>query len=229
MQPPALFKRRQVWLPTFFGFCVIAIVLTIVTFFVLRNVATFLALNRPVSGKYLIVEGWVDRVSLLRALRIYHKGKYQALITTGGPVLGIDKPDYKTHAESAAAFIRKQGFDNSLLSVVPAPASAQDRTFLSAVMVREWFVANKIGLVSMDVFSDGVHARRTYLLYKMAFSDQVKIGIISAPPNGFKLRQWWKTSLGARTVFSELLGFVRAKYFFYPGEYGSHQEKWGIY
>ncbi len=229
MQPPALFKQRQVWLPTFFGFCVIAVVLTIFTFFVLRNVAIFLAVNKPVSGKYLIVEGWVERVSLLRALKIYQKGEYQGLITTGGPVLGIDKPDYKTHAESAAAFIRKQGFDSSQLSVVPAPASAQDRTFLSAVMVREWFVANKKSLVSIDVFSDGVHARRTRLLYKMAFSDQVQIGIISAPPNGFKLQQWWKTSIGARTVLSELLGFVRAKYFFSPGESGSHQEKWGIY
>ncbi|MEE9338911.1 MAG: hypothetical protein V3U87_12605 [Methylococcaceae bacterium] len=229
MQPPALFKERQVWLPTFFGFCVIAVVLTIFSFFVIRNVAAFLAENKPIAGRYLVVEGWVDPISLLHALNIYKKGNYEALITTGGPIIGQLKSDYKTHAESAAAFIRTLGFDNSQLNVVPAPASAQNRTFLSAVMVREWFAANQKGLVSMDVFSDHVHARRTHLLYKMAFSDQVKIGIISAPPNGFKLRQWWKTSIGARVVFSELLGFVRAKYFFYPGELGSHQEKWGIY
>lgn len=229
MQTPALFKQRQVWLPTFFGFCVIAVVLTMFSFFIIRNVATFLAENKPIAGRYLVVEGWVDQISLLRALKMYKKGSYEALITTGGPILGQPKSDYKTHAESAAAFIRKQGFDNSQLNVVPAPASAQNRTFLSAVMVREWLAANKNGLVSIDVFSDSVHARRTQLLYKMAFSDQVQIGIISAPPNGFKLRQWWKTSIGARTVLSEFLGFVRAKYFFYPGEYGSHQEKWGIY
>lgn len=229
MHTPTLFKQRQIWLPTLFGFCVIAVVLTMFSFFVIRNVATFLAVNKPIAGRYLVVEGWVDQISLLHALKIYKKGSYKALITTGGPIIGQLKSDYKTHAESAAAFIRKQGFDKSQLNVVPAPASAQNRTFLSAVMVREWFVANENGLVSMDVFSDNVHARRSHLLYKMAFSDQVQIGIISAPPNGFKLRQWWKTSLGARTVFSELLGFVRAKYFFYPGEHGSHQEKWGIY
>lgn len=222
MQIPALFKPRLIWLPSFFGLFVIAIFLMFFSFFVLKNIATFLSVNNPVSGQYLVVEGWIDQHSLLQAIQVYNKGNYQKLITTGGPDYKKVKPKFKTFAESAAHFIREQGVDSSKLVIIPTPASKQDRTYLSAIMVKKWLTDNKMPSVSIDIFTSTVHSRRSHLLYKMAFAEKVKIGIIPSSPRKYTLQEWWKTSVGAKTVLTELFGLAWAKFFFYPSKQNSY-------
>lgn len=81
----------------------------------------------------------------------------------------------------------------------------------------------------IDVFSEGVHARRTLELYKMAFAKKIKIGIMAGKPQEYLLEFWWRTSAGAKTTITEAVGLMWVTCCFYPGEYGSLQERWGIY
>ena len=229
MTMPSLFKRRQVLMPTLFGFVVIVLVMATLSLAILKNMALFLAYTAPVQGQYLVVEGWIGEPALLEALTIYKTGKYQFLVTTGGPDNRHIDALHKTFAEQSAAFIRDQGFDDTKLIVIATPASAQNRTFLSAVMVRDWLTENVATTSDLDVFSGDVHARRTHKLYKMAFADNTKIGIIAAQANGFDLQYWWRTSEGAKSVLAELIGLIWITCCFEPGKYGSHQEKWGVY
>lgn len=111
---------------------------------------------------------------------------------------------------------------------VAAPASAQDRTFLSAVKVRQWFEQENIAPTSIDVFSANVHARRSRELYSVAFGQATDIGIIAAHPDNFDLALWWQTSAGAKKVLAELSGWVWVRCCFEPGEKYSHQELWGL-
>jgi len=80
----------------------------------------------------------------------------------------------------------------------------------------------------MDIYTQGVHARRTYTLYKMAFRDIDKIGIYASQSESYDLKTWWKTSEGAKSVVTEVVGMLWVKCCFKPGEQGSHQEKWGL-
>lgn len=229
MKNNLFFKCRQVWLPTFLGSILIIVVSLLIIMLALKNLAMFLAYDDPVEGRYLVVEGWVGKSALLEAINTFKTGQYQYVITTGGSENWRNDVEFESYAKEAATFLVKSGLDKSKLIILPTPDSAQDRTFLSAVIVREWFEKNSISVNSLDVFSGDVHARRTHVLYKMAFGNDIKIGIIAAEPDGFELQYWWKKSSGAKSVVTELVGLLWVKCCFFPGKYGSHQEKWGIY
>ena len=121
----------------------------------------------------------------------------------------------------------QRGLPGIAVSAVPAPASNQDRTFLTAVIVREWLTRSEPAVDALDVLSSGVHSRRSWALYRLAFGSQVRIGIFAARPTRYDPDAWWKTSAGAKTVLSEALGWFWTEVFFRPGAPGSHQEKWG--
>jgi hypothetical protein len=216
-------------LPTLWGLIIIGLILGSLITFSFNRLALFLAPNKPVHGQYLVVEGWIGEHALLEAIDTFKQGQYQLLITTGGPDSLDINPQYDNHADKAAAFILSQGFDANKLSVAPAPTSAQNRTFLSAVKVRNWFRDNDITPESFDIFSSGVHARRTHQLYQMAFYDNTKIGIIPAKTDRYQLKTWWQSSDGIKSVLTELIGVAYINCCFDPGELGSHQELWGLY
>jgi len=70
----------------------------------------------------------------------------------------------------------KNGIKQPDITSLPTPDSAQNRTFLSAVIVRDWLIKQKNTIQYIDVVSEGVHARRTLTLYKMAFANKRDIG-----------------------------------------------------
>jgi hypothetical protein len=226
---PALFKQRLVTLPTLWGLILIGLIVGSILSFSFSQLAFFLAPNKPIHGQYLVVEGWIGEHALLEAIEIYQHGPYQLLITTGGPETRELNPQYASYAEKAAAFLLTQGFDAKQLAVAPAPASAQNRTFLSAVKVRHWFRDHNITPSAFDIFSSGVHARRTHQLYQMAFYDDTHIGIIPAKTDRYQLNTWWQSSEGMKSVLTEFIGVVYTFCCFDPGPPHSHQELWGVY
>lgn len=224
----ALFRKRLVCFPTLWGGLLIIVVLTASSVFLIRQLATILAPTEPVSDRtYLVVEGWQDEDSLLAALALFNAENYRYMITTGGPNTRFLNPVHASYAEQAGAFMLQQGLDPEKLIMIPTPESAQERTYLSAVMVRDWLELKGAGLSELNVHTSDVHARRTRSLYQAAFPD-VRIGIYAAAPHRFQLDKWWKTSDGAKTVITELIGNVWVACCFYPGEPGSHYEKWAI-
>ncbi|MFT7235567.1 MAG: hypothetical protein ACI9QV_001148 [Methylophagaceae bacterium] len=194
-----------------------------------QHLGHFLAKNQPTQGQYLIVEGWIDEQALLDAKALFDLGQYKVLITSGGPITNTIKPDYPSYADKAAAFLVSQGFDPHKLRAAPAPASAQNRTYLSAVKVRQWFEQHAVKPASFDILSSGVHARRTQKLYQIAFNDSTKIGIIAIRSEQYPLDHWWQSSDGIKSVLTEIVGLGYTFCCFDPGKVGSHQELWGIY
>jgi len=71
-----------------------------------------------------------------------------------------------------------------------------------------------------------VHARRSWLVYRMAFGDGVEVGVLSARPTGYDLQRWWTTSTGVKTVIGEALSLAWTKCCFWPAPKGSHEERW---
>lgn len=194
----------------------------------MRQLAVILAPTAPVPDRtYLVVEGWQDETSLLSAFALFKAEGYHYMITTGGPNLQLLSATHRSYAEQAGEFLLKQGLPQDQLIVIPAPESAQERTYLSAVMVRDWLAIKGSELTELNVHTSHVHARRTRRLYQRAFSG-AKIGIYAAVPQNFELNRWWRTSDGAKAVITELIGNVWVACCFQPGEAGSYYEKWAV-
>lgn len=227
MIPVPLFRRRQIWLPTFAGWLFLLLVLAATGFLLAHKLYAFLAPNQPVGARILVVEGWLAPEELDQAIVAFSKGKYERIVTTGGPVSGWPglSPD-SDYATLAADYLAQHGIKSEQITVVPAPKSAQERTFLSAVMLRESAKKQGIALEAVDLFSAGAHARRSRLLFQMALGQEVQVGVLTARPENYDSAAWWRSSAGVEQIFFQSFGYVWVKCCFWPGPPGSGKEMW---
>jgi uncharacterized SAM-binding protein YcdF (DUF218 family) len=223
----ALVRRRQVWLPTLWGWLALVVLCAVSGLLVLRGLYPFLALTRPVSAQLLVVEGWMPADQLDQALELWRAGGYEHVITTGGPINEF-VPEPQSYAERARDYLVSHGVPAAAIVAVPAPPSAQERSFLNAVMLRDWLAHSELRADALNVVSSGVHCRRSWLLHQMAFGPKYQVGIIAAAPRGYDPAAWWRTSLGAKDVLGEAISWLWTELFFHPGAPGSQEEKWGV-
>jgi hypothetical protein len=223
-------KRRQIWLPTFAGWLMLIALAGAACVLTGSLIHPFLAPNDAAPGaRLLVVEGWLDKEELDQAVAVFKKGQYERIVTTGGPIERFSDLSTSTnYADLAANYLKRHGLDNIDVTAIAAPASAQDRTFLSAVRLRNWMKNNGVMGNSLDVFSGGTHGRRTKMLYRLAFGPNVSIGILSARVKGYEERRWWRTSVGVKSVLSETIGVAWTACCFYPPAPDSHEELWAV-
>lgn len=221
-------RRREAWLPTVWGWLLLFAFSASALLVFGRFVNRWLSVDEPAHGaKTLVVEGWMGTGDLDNALRTFRQGGYQRLLTTGGPTYDWPDPNgFPSYADRAADYLRRKGVSADRLIAVPAPASAQDRTFLSAVMVREWAARTGTHLDAIDVFSVGAHTRRSRMVYRLAFGPSVAVGAIPAQPATFDADRWWTTSAGVKAVMGETLSIAWTACCFWPPKPGSHEERW---
>lgn len=220
-----LFKQRKIWLPTASGLLLLLLIGVVIGYVLSANLYSYLAQNEPVGARVLVVEGWMAPGELDQAILAFNTGKYQRIVTTGGPIIRwyrmTTASDYATQA---AEYLGQHGIRPELISAVPSPESRRERTFLSAVTFRDSAPRLGITLDAVDVFSVGPHARRSRLLYQMALGQKARVGIFSARPNDFDPEAWWRTSSGVEQMIFQASGFVWVKCCFWPGPRGSKDE-----
>ncbi len=228
MAIPRLFRRREVPVPTLAGWLLLLALAAASGFAFVRSLYPLLAPNAPIGQGLLVVEGWAGGSAFDDAAARFRRGGYSQIVTTGGP-LDPDEPFASdgTWAEHAARELRERGIPETSMQAVVAPNSERDRTFLSAVMVRDWIAARGKPVASLDVISLGPHGRRSRQLYRRAFGNDVEIGIVSAPPREYDPPHWWRSSEGTKTVITEATGLAWTLCCFHPGLRGSEEERWG--
>jgi len=222
---PSMFRRRQIWVPTWWGALVLVVVLASAAFVALRNLANFLAVDAPATARdgrgarTLVVEGWLDEDALDAAIALIARGRYERVVASGGPIESWrESQAWPTYAERAADYLRRHGVTSIPVVAVPAPEAAQDRTFISATVVRDWLRREAGAVDAVDLFSGSVHARRSRLVFAMAFGPQVDVGIFAAPPRRYSLETWWTTSEGAKAVLNEAIALAWTACCFSPRE-----------
>jgi hypothetical protein len=227
MKRITLFRPRQIWMPTFFGWLFLLVIAFAICLFVMHNIYAFLAQNEPIGARVLAVEGWLTPEELDQAAQAFKKGGYERLVTTGGPISGWhESSKHGSYAQVAADYLTQQGIPRNVIIAVPTPASAQERTFLSAVVLRE--SAHKLGVTldRIDLFSSGAHSRRSRLLFQIAFGQKARIGILSARPADYNPDVWWRSSSGVESMVFQSIALLWVKCCFWPGPPGSQQELW---
>lgn len=230
---PSLFRRREVWLPTGWGLLLGLLILAGSAVLLARVAYGFFAVDEPLpplGGKptpVLVVEGWIDEEALAQAAAVVRGGGYTRVIVSGGPI----DDSFSRHtnfAERAAEVLSPQLPAGLRIDAVPSPRTAQDRSYASAVWVRDWAQREGVAMDRFDVITHGIHARRTRLVYRMAFGPNAAVGVHSTTPRQFDAQHWWRSSAAFKAQIGEALSLAYTHCCFWPAPRGSHEERWAV-
>ena len=214
------FVRKERWGLSWWGWLIVLAGVILAFFAFLLRVYPFLAVTHRLDTNVLVVEGWIHDYAIRAAVEEFRSKSYERAFTTGGPVEGAGGyiNDYNTAASVGADLLRKNGLPDESLQMVPSRVIDRDRTYGSAVALRNWFREHNLPVRSINVVTEDVHARRTRLLFEKALGNNVAVGIVAVPNPDYDARRWWRYSEGVKDVFAESVAYIYAQIFFHPSK-----------
>ena len=213
-----LLTQRPRWGLSMRGWLFLAALIVGTAATIFHTIYPFLAITARVPTELLAVEGWINDYAIRAARDEFNSGGYQRVVATGGPVHGISGyiNAYSTAASIGAHRLKREGIPAALVEMAPSRTSTRDRTFSSAVALRDWFHAHQIPVQAINIVTEDVHARRTRLLFQRAFGPGVTVGVIAVPNPDYNAARWWRYSEGVRDVLGETISYLYAQFFFFP-------------
>jgi uncharacterized SAM-binding protein YcdF (DUF218 family) len=213
-----LVTRRERWGLSWRGWLTGIAIFLLTAILWVFNVRPFLAPTERMDTKILVVEGWVHPFTINAAVKEFQTGHYETIYTTGGPVVGSGGyvNDFNTSASVGADLLLKAGMPENRVQMVPSRISGRDRTYSSALALREWFRAHGRAVTRFNVLTEDVHARRTQLLFQKAFGRETAVGIVSARDPDYDPAHWWRYSEGVREILGESIAYLYARFLFHP-------------
>jgi hypothetical protein len=211
-------RRKEARRLTLTGWLLVIVLIVFSSRYLLLHLGDYLTVNRQVNAKVLVIEGYLPDYALLQAMNAYRTGEYDYIVTTGIPFTnGMGFCAYLNYADLARSRLIQLGVDSMRVWSVPTHESFRDRTYASALALRQWMLLRNNQIPDFNLYSLGAHARRSWYLYRLAFRhDGNKIGVLSAPDLSYDSTRWWTSSKGFRTVPVEALGYFYVRFFFKP-------------
>ncbi len=208
---------RPRWSFTWPGWLLAVLLVVGAGFLFVLKVHDFLAVDAPVKTSVLVIEGWVPRYAVTNFVAQV-VNDYTDIYTTGGATLADRKSrsDADTYASVTKARLMRAGVPAAKLHVVPSWIVKRDRTYSSALALKEWCRTNNIQLTTINVVTLGPHARRSRLLHEKALGKEVKIGIIPLTNEEYDPDHWWRYSEGVKEVLSESAAYLYSRFLFSP-------------
>ena len=183
----------------------------------LFGVHPFLAVTSRGQAEVLVIEGWIPDYALLEGWKEFQRGHYTVLLTVGGPFIsGVDLDPDDDYADLAALKLKKYVGKDIPVQPVPSPGGKRDRTYASAVAVKNWLKAHHPTADSVTILTLGPHARRSRLIFEKAFGSQVPIGVVAIEDQEYEQARWWRYSEGIKEVISEGAAYLYVRLFFHP-------------
>src|SRR4029079_322623 len=215
-----VFNRKERWSLSGRGWLILVSPLLLVGVRALKGVYPFLAVTHRANANILVVEGWIHEYGVQAAVKEFRSNHYEHVFATGGPVVGSGGyiNDFYTSASVGADLLKKCGLPDQRVQMVPSRVMDRDRTYESAVALRNWFHDHNMTVSSIDVVTEDLHARRTRLLFQKALGDKVAVGVIAIPNPDYDAKRWWRYSAGLKEVVSEAAAYAYARLLFYPSE-----------
>jgi len=102
--------------------------------------------------------------------------------------------------------------------MVPSRVIGRDRTYSSAVALRDWLREHNLQVRAINILTEGAHARRTRLLFERALGPNVAVGVIAVPSPDFDAKRWWQYSEAVEEVVEQGVGYLYAISFFQAEE-----------
>jgi hypothetical protein len=209
--------RRQCLVPTLRGWVVLVLGFAALAIIGGRGAGTFLAVNNPVPGGVLVVEGWAPDYALDAAMAEFNRNHYDKLFVTGIPLdHGAPLSEYKNFAYLGEAVLLKLGLNTNSVQAVPTPAVRKDRTYAMATNLKHWLREHGMAPTKVNLITVGPHSRRSRLLFEKALGKGVTVGVVAIPSRDLDLAHWWRSSAGVRIVIGEALAYAYARLLFFP-------------
>lgn len=200
------------WGLTFQGWLWILFAIAVSGWLLLTRLEAFFSCSAPVEAEILVVEGWITDNGIIGAIDEFERSPYKLLITSGSNFgRGEYLSEYKDFAHLSEATLITLGFDPDKIQAIPTPLAKRDRTLISAFEIKKWLQKNQISPQGINVYTDNVHGRRSWLNYKKALEPEIKVGVISHPGQNYDPKNWWASSEGFKRVTSEIIAYIYTK------------------
>lgn len=212
------FRRKNCIRLTLLGWVTLLVFLIVIIRLSLSFIYPYLAINKPIKSKTLIIEGWVPTYAIKEAVKLYIDDHYERLIVTGIPIVNYEFiAPYRNTAEATILALRHYGISDTIyIANIPTNIFV-DRTYNTALATKLLFEENEWPN-DFNIYSLGVHSRRTKLMFRKAFGSDYNIGIIAPRDRTFLPDVWWKSSKGFRNVSNEFVATVFVSLFFQPNK-----------
>ncbi len=200
-----LAKKRTMLLPTWKGVLMVLVLLFGIVWLLLANVYPFLAIdNRLPKADVVIVEGWSNDKGVEAAVEELNAGRCE-FICTIGVALGRGAPlsEYKDFASLAAATVHKAGVPSEKIFVAPGGDQLRDRTYVSFVKGKA--ALRERAIKTINIVSEGPHARRSYMVASKVFGEDFDIGMVIIDPVDYDHKRWYTASAGVKAVLMEAM------------------------
>lgn len=214
----AVVKKKEKWVTTWFGNLLKLILLLLVVFIFMIRIYPFLAQQKSVQAKILVVEGFIPDYALEESMKIFQEGNYELMIITGKKRLkGSQLDQYENDGIYSKVTLVKMGFNENMIQVIALENDIKkDRTYASAKAVKKWITESGMDYKKLDLISISCHARRSRILFEKAFGKETEIGIIAIQNQTYNPKRWWRSSGGFKEVIIETIAWVYARFFFNP-------------
>ena len=127
----------------------------------------------------------------------------------------IERPLYhESLAEEKAWSLSRSGIDSNLIVPLKVPEARLFRTYTDAVAVSEWIRNTDLSNVSVNIFTEGNHARRSHTLYRYALPDSVKVGVVGTERSGFYQADRLDFAFGRLNTLRQLSAYIYTRVFF---------------
>jgi hypothetical protein len=202
-----LFQRKTIWWPTWAGWC--CIVLAPAVLFAAWWIwgESFLSHTHREVAEILVLEGWIGRESLPTVIEEFDRYGYKWLLVTGGLTGHVWSQNRESTTEYVRRELAKLRFPESKLLLAPSAEVDNQRTYAAAVAVRRKLETENLADGSINVISRGVHARRTFSVFRKVFRGSNKVGIIAWNPYA-GTGPWWRSSTRAKELLDETVSYA---------------------
>jgi len=170
----------------------------------------FLSVTSPVPAQILVVESWIWSKPAMSEVNQEFKRGYQLVICVGGPLRGGHGAGRPSAAELAKKRLVELGINERQILCLTQPDDGGLRTYNSAVAVRDWLRQERPEATSLNVFTLGVHARKSWVLFQKAFGPGYRVGIMAGTEKGYPVNTWWASRKGIHLVLRNTVGYLYA-------------------
>lgn len=215
-----LFVRRERWSLSVAGKLVVFLVFVLSGIFLMRGLYSFLAVTSPVSSKVLVVEGWMPTYMVEQVARQYQIGKYEKVLLVRPLLKGRNKYESGENvAHYLADTLVELGIPQDRVEIVFHEPSHKDRTYQSALAIKQWLQDHNDSAKAINVATLGPHARRSRLLFEKALEGKLTVGVIALNDQTYDGDHWWRSSEGVRDVPFEFVAYCYVRFLFIPSRH----------
>jgi hypothetical protein len=169
---------------------------------------SLLSLNQRLQPDVLVVEGWIGLDGVRAAQDEFKEHGYRYIVATGDLHSDPWREDHRNLAEMTARELVQLGIPENRVLVAPAIESETQRTYQSAVAVWRALQARGIQPHTMNVFTQGAHARRSRLIFAKVEGPETQVGVLSWTPSGYAVGPWWCSTERAKALLTETAGYL---------------------